>query len=128
MEFYRSFLGLLKRDYLKNAVICGNVNTAHKEIDLARLEENSKVSVFLPQEREWIDELLESGFVDAYRYLHPSSEKYAWWDLRTRVRERDVRWRTDYFFITGDVLPNLEGGLHEVQGSDHCPITIELGF
>ncbi len=132
MDFYEAFLKylqkLLKQD--KKIVICGDVNTAHKEIDLARPKENEKISGFLPEEREWIDKLLETGFTDTFRKFNQKPEQYTWWDMMTRARDRNVGWRIDYFFISDNLKDNLKNALifPEVMGSDHCPVGIELKF
>lgn len=129
MEFYETFreiAGDLKKR--KGVIVCGDVNTAHKEIDLARPKENSMVSGFLPEERAWIDRFLQDGFVDSFRRFDTSPGKYTWWDQKTRARERNVGWRIDYFFVSEDLADSLTsaGILDEVEGSDHCPIYIEL--
>jgi len=132
MDFYEAFLKhlkkLLKQD--KKIVICGDVNTAHKEIDLARPKANEKISGFLPEEREWIDKLLETGFTDTFRKFNQKPEQYTWWDMMTRARDRNVGWRIDYFFISDNLNDNLKNAiiLPEVMGSDHCPVGIELKF
>ena len=132
MDFYEAFLKhlkkLLKQD--KKIVICGDVNTAHKEIDLARPKANEKISGFLPEERKWIDKLLETGFTDTFRKFNQKPEQYTWWDMMTRARDRNVGWRIDYFFISDNLNDNLKNAiiLPEVMGSDHCPVGIELKF
>ncbi len=132
MDFYEAFLKhlkkLLKQD--KKIVICGDVNTAHKEIDLARPKPNEKISGFLPEEREWIDKLLEAGFIDTLRVFNQKPEQYTWWDMMTRARDRNVGWRIDYFFISDNLKDNLKNAfiLPDVMGSDHCPVGIELKF
>jgi exodeoxyribonuclease-3 len=132
MDFYDAFLKhlkkLLKQD--KKIVICGDVNTAHKEIDLARPKENEKISGFLPEEREWIDKLLDTGFIDTFRIYNQEPEQYTWWDMMTRARDRNVGWRIDYFFISENLKHNLKNAfiLPDVMGSDHCPVGIELKF
>lgn len=130
MGFCEAVLALT--DVLKKegrpVIICGDINTAHREIDLARPKENERTSGFLPEEREWIDRLIGSGFIDTYRVFDPVGKKYTWWDMKTRARERDVGWRIDDFFITADLLSRLRSAtiLKDVVGSDHCPIGIEL--
>lgn len=130
MDFYEAFLAEMKKMLKKGKkiVICGDVNTAHKEIDLARPRENSKVSGFLPQEREWIDRLLEAGFIDTLRMFDQSPGRYTWWDLISRARERNVGWRIDYFYASGNLKKNIRNAyiLPEVMGSDHCPVGLEL--
>lgn len=130
MDFYESFLekvGEMKKNGEK-IIICGDVNTAHKEIDLARPRENEKTSGFLPEEREWIDELLETGFIDTFRVFNQEGENYSWWDLKTRARERNVGWRIDYFIVSENLKNRLKDAyiLPEVYGSDHCPIGLIL--
>ena len=132
MEFYETFLKhckkLLKEG--KKIVICGDVNTAHKEIDLARPKENSQTSGFLPQEREWIDKFLAAGFVDTFRIFNQEPEQYTWWDMVTRARERNVGWRIDYFYISENFKDKItSASIHQdVMGSDHCPISIEISI
>jgi exodeoxyribonuclease-3 len=130
MEFYETFLKhckkLLKEG--KKIVVCGDVNTAHKEIDLARPKENSVISGFLPQEREWIDKFLSAGFIDTFRMFNNEPEQYTWWDMVTRARERNVGWRIDYFYISENLKEKITSAkIHQdVMGSDHCPISIEI--
>ncbi len=134
MAFYRDFLKLIKAYRARvghdRFVICGDVNTAHKEIDLAHPKENAKSSGFLPEERSWIDEFLADGFVDTFRCFVGDPGHYTWWDMLTRARERNVGWRIDYFFISESLKPHLKKAfiLSDVYGSDHCPIGISLTF
>jgi len=130
MEFYEEFLEVAK-DVVeggKHVVVCGDVNTAHREIDLARPKENQKVSGFLPQEREWIDRFLDAGFVDTFRMFDPSPDRYTWWDMKTRARDRNVGWRIDYFFVDEGLRERCRNAfiMPDVLGSDHCPIGLEL--
>lgn len=130
MTFYDVFLkhaDALKSEG-KRLVICGDVNTAHKEIDLARPGPNSTVSGFLPIEREWIDKFISHGFVDTFREYNKEPQQYTWWDLKSGARARNVGWRIDYFFISDNLLPSLTKAFIqlEVMGSDHCPIGITL--
>jgi exodeoxyribonuclease-3 len=131
MGFYEQLLKVIE-EYRKRGedkiVICGDVNTAHAEIDLALPKENSGVSGFLPRERAWIDKLLSRGFVDTFREFEKTPGHYSWWDMVTRARERNVGWRIDYFFISENLRPHLKNAfiLPEVFGSDHCPVGIEL--
>ncbi len=130
MAFYGAFLEHVDKLRAKgeSIVICGDVNTAHKEIDLARAKENEKVSGFLPEERAWLDEFVARGFVDAFRMFNREAGQYTWWDLKTRARERNVGWRIDYFFVSEDLKENVKAAyiLPEVMGSDHCPIGLEV--
>ena len=115
----------------REVVICGDWNTAHKEIDLARPKGNEKISGFLPEERNWVDKYIEHNYVDTFRHFYPNKkDEYSWWSMRTRARDRNVGWRIDYFFITSELLPQLKQAfiMQEVEGSDHCPhgIIIEI--
>jgi exodeoxyribonuclease-3 len=114
----------------KGVVISGDVNTAHKEIDLERPKANEDVSGFLPMERAWIDKLLDSGYLDTLREFHHEPKLYSWWDYKSGARDRNVGWRIDYHFISANMKDNLKDAyiLPEVQGSDHCPVGIELKF
>mgnify|MGYP001578827352 FL=1 len=132
MDFYEEilkyFLKLRKKG--KRLVICGDYNTAHNPIDLARPKENEKISGFLPIERAWMDKLVTRGFLDTFRLFNQDPGHYTWWDQLTRARERNVGWRIDYHFISDDLKPYLKDAfiLPEVMGSDHCPVGITLKF
>ena len=132
MDFYDASLKYFTklRKQKKKLVICGDYNTAHKEIDLARPKENSDISGFLPEERAWMDKLVSHGFVDTFRVFNKEAGNYSWWDMRTGARERNVGWRIDYHFISEDLRPNLKEAFisPEVMGSDHCPVGIVLTF
>jgi exodeoxyribonuclease-3 len=130
MDFYDAFLEYADSLKAKGSklVICGDINTAHKEIDIARPRENERVSGFLPMERAWIDKFISHGYVDTFRHFNKEPEQYTWWDFKTRARERNVGWRIDYFFVTENLMPAITKAfiLSEVTGSDHCPIGIVL--
>ncbi len=132
MDFYMHFSDMMKKHLKKRdkIIICGDVNTAHREIDLKRPKENEKSSGFLPKERKWIDELLNMGFLDTFRVFNEKPNNYSWWDYKTRARERNVGWRLDYFFISENLRKNLKGAdiLSDIYGSDHCPISIDMSF
>ncbi len=128
MEFYTEFLKYMqaRRKVCPDVVFCGDVNTAHKPIDLARPKANEKITGFLPCERAWIDELIDAGFVDVFREFDKEPDRYTWWDYKTRARSRNVGWRIDYFFATESARPRLLSCSHltEVMGSDHCPLKL----
>ncbi len=131
MKFYDDFLLHCEklREDGKSIIICGDVNTAHKEIDLKHPKANSKKSGFLPIERQWIDKLLEHGYIDTFRYVHGDKEEsYSWWSYRANARANNVGWRIDYFFISEELAENLEDAfiLDDIGGSDHCPVGIRL--
>ena len=131
MEFYDAFLDhceSLRADG-KKLIVCGDVNTAHREIDLKNAKANEKNSGFLPQERAWVDKFIAHGYVDTFRLLHPDEpEQYSWWTFRANARERNIGWRIDYFFVTGDLTKKVKDAFiaPEVMGSDHCPIGLLL--
>jgi exodeoxyribonuclease-3 len=113
----------------RSIVICGDVNTAHEEIDLANPKSNRKNTGFLPEERAWVSRFLDHGYVDVFRRRHPGEAgHYTWWSNRAGVRERNVGWRIDYFFISPDLEDRVvDARIHsDVMGSDHCPIELEL--
>jgi exodeoxyribonuclease-3 len=130
LAFYRKFLECVAayRAAGRPVIMCGDVNTAFAEIDLARPKENSKTSGFLPEERDGLGEFFGAGLVDTYRHLHPDQVQYTWWDMVSRARERNVGWRIDYFFVSADLAPRVRAAaIHdEVMGSDHCPVSLEL--
>jgi exodeoxyribonuclease-3 len=114
----------------KALFLCGDVNIAHKEIDLARPKENADHSGFLPEERAWLDDFLAAGFIDTFRLFHHEGERYTWWDMKTRARERNIGWRIDYFF--GDI-PHRDMILAadisaQTEGSDHCPVSLRIAL
>ena len=132
MAFYDVFLDYADklRSEGKKLVICGDVNTAHREIDLARPRANSTVSGFLPIEREWIDKLVTHGYIDTFRIFNKEPDQYTWWDMKSGARARNVGWRIDYFYVSEDLLSSLTGAfiMPDVMGSDHCPIGITLNI
>ena len=132
LRFYKRFLEKSKELFTtgKTVIACGDVNTAHREIDLARPKENADVSGFLPEERAWLDRFFTQGYVDVYRAFEKSGGHYTWWDYKTRARERNVGWRLDYFMIDQKSLPRVTGAaiLADVMGSDHCPVEMEINL
>jgi exodeoxyribonuclease-3 len=130
MDFYNKFLAFLDPLQKKGErlVICGDFNTAHEEIDLARPRENMEISGFLPMERAWMDEIMAHGFVDSFRYFNKEPNNYTWWSMRTHARERNVGWRIDYILVSKNMLDSVTKAsiLPQVMGSDHCPLEIKL--
>jgi exodeoxyribonuclease III len=131
LDFYDAFLAHIEK--LRKSglpiIFCGDVNTAHEEIDLARPKENESNTGFLPEERAWLDEVIAHGYIDVFRHFYPDKEhSYTYWDMKTRARDRNVGWRIDYFFVSPDMLPRLKSAaiLNDIYGSDHCPILVEL--
>ena len=133
MQFYDDLLTHCEklREEGKSIIICGDVNTAHKEMDLKNPKANSKKSGFLPIEREWIDKLLDHGYIDTFRYVNgDEADRYSWWSYRSNARLNNVGWRIDYFFISEDLCESLEDAfiLDYITGSDHCPVGIRLSI
>ena len=131
LGFYAAFLEYCDALHAQGErlIICGDFNTAHCPIDLARPKQNAKTSGFMPEEREWIDRYLAHGFVDAFRVLHPDeAERYTWWMYMRNARARNVGWRIDYFMVSEALMPAVTRAtiLSDVMGSDHCPIALEL--
>jgi exodeoxyribonuclease-3 len=113
----------------RGIVICGDVNTAHEEIDLAHPKANRNNTGFLPEERAWLTRLIEHGYIDVFRERHPGEGGlYTWWSSRWGVRERNVGWRIDYFFVSTELEDRVvDARIHpQVMGSDHCPVELVL--
>jgi exodeoxyribonuclease-3 len=113
----------------RSIIFCGDVNTAHQEIDLARPKQNQKTTGFLPEERAWLDEVTAQGYLDAFRHLYPErTGAYTWWSYMRGARDRNVGWRLDYFFVSPDLWPRVVDAViyAEVMGSDHCPVEMVL--
>jgi len=132
MAFYARFLNhinTLKKEG-KSIIVCGDVNTAHHAIDLARPKANEKTSGFLPMERKWMDKLLNAGYIDTFRHVHgeEASNRYSWWSYRAGARGNNVGWRIDYFFVSEDLKDKIVSAdiLDKIMGSDHCPIELVL--
>jgi exodeoxyribonuclease-3 len=130
MRFYDALLEYCNQlvSQGKKLLICGDFNTAHREIDLKNPKSNEKRSGFLPIERAWIDKLIACGYVDTFRWFHPDLVKYSWWSYRFKAREKGVGWRIDYHFVSQNLLERVARAdiLDEVMGSDHCPVLIEF--
>ncbi len=112
----------------RNVLICGDFNVAHKPIDLTHPKANEKNPGYLPEERAWMDEFTQKGYVDSFRHFHKEPEQYSWWSYRMNARERNVGWRLDYHCVNQDFIDQVEDSriLQGVMGSDHCPVEIIL--
>ena len=129
MQWERDF-----QDYLlclnahKPVVVCGDMNVAHEEIDLKNPKTNRRNAGFTDEEREAMTRLLDSGFVDTFRRLHPDEVTYSWWSYRFRAREKNTGWRIDYFLVSESLAPQVaEAKIHtQIMGSDHCPVEVDL--
>src|SRR3989338_2913617 len=131
LEFYEAFLKftLRLRRAGENVIFCGDVNTAHEAIDLARPKANEENTGFLPIERAWIDKVVKNKFIDVWRKFNPNKKDvYTYWDIKTGARDRNVGWRIDYFFVDAKILSKIKdtGMIHDYMGSDHCPIWLEI--
>lgn len=116
-------------DAEKPVVICGDMNVAHKEIDLKNPKSNRRNPGFTDEERDSFTRLLERGFTDTFRHLHPDAvDAYSWWSYRANSRAKNVGWRIDYFLVSNRLVPMLKSAeiLSEITGSDHCPVSVEL--
>lgn len=132
MEWEEAFKEYLKKlDEKKPVIVCGDLNVAHKEIDLKNPKTNQKNAGFTIEERTKFSELLENGFTDTFRYFYPDMvEIYSWWSYRFKAREKNAGWRIDYFLTSSSLDERLVGAkIHtEVLGSDHCPVELEISF
>jgi len=140
LDFYDYFLEFINKLHEKpartslsgwqpNIIFCGDLNVAHKPIDLARPKENETHVGFLPIERAWVDKLISYGWVDVFRHFYPDrTEAYTYWDMKSFARERNVGWRIDYFFSSPEMLGKIKSMeiLDNILGSDHCPIKLVL--
>ena len=120
---------LLNLNKTKEVILCGDLNVAHKEIDLKNPKTNKRSAGFTDEERNKMTELLNSGFIDTFRYVYPDAiDKYTWWSYMGRAREKNVGWRIDYFIISKGLKNNIEDAKihHEILGSDHCPVELEI--
>ena len=124
----------LMKNYLKdlsskkNVIYCGDLNVAHEEIDIKNPKANRRSAGFTDEERNKMTELLDSGFIDTFRYFYPEEIKYSWWSYLGHAREKGIGWRLDYFIVNKEMIKNIKDStiLDEVEGSDHCPIKLEI--
>lgn len=126
-DAFRAYLCGLKAK--KSVIVCGDMNVAHKEIDLKNPKTNRKNAGFTDEERNKLTELLDAGFIDTFRYFYPDKEQiYSWWSYRFKAREKNAGWRIDYFLASEDLRERLAGAgiCTEITGSDHCPVWVEL--
>ena len=131
MKWEEDFLAYLKTlEEKKPVAVCGDLNVAHCEIDLKNPKTNRKNAGFTDQEREKFSRLLDSGFIDTYRFLYPEKIEYSWWSYRFRAREKNAGWRIDYFLISEALKDKLEDAkIHtQIMGSDHCPVELDLNI
>ena len=129
MRWEDDFLSYIKRlDAIKPVIVCGDLNVAHKEIDLKNPKTNRRNPGFTDEEREKFSQWLDSGFTDTFRFLYPDQVTYSWWSYRFRAREKNTGWRIDYFVVSSRMNDQIaDAKIHtEIMGSDHCPVELEL--
>lgn len=130
-QWDKDFLDYLKSlDRKKPVIVCGDLNVAHREIDLARPKPNyNKTAGYTQQEIDGMDNLLAADFVDSFRHLHPETVKYSWWSYRAGARGKNIGWRIDYFLASRQLADRIRQAdiYDQIQGSDHCPVYLELG-
>ncbi len=129
-EWDKAFLNYLRKlEQQKPLVICGDLNVAHQEIDIARPQANyNKSAGYTQAEIDGFDKLMEAGFVDTFRHLHPKTVKYSWWSFRANARAKNIGWRIDYFLTSSTLKNKIKAAdiKNEISGSDHCPVTLDL--
>ena len=126
-EDFRNYL--LELNKKKPVILCGDLNVAHKEIDLKNPKTNRRNAGFTDEEREKMTELLNSGFVDSFRYLYPDkTDKYTWWSYMFKAREKNAGWRIDYFIVSDNIKDKIKESyiFSEIMGSDHCPVGLDI--
>jgi exodeoxyribonuclease III len=128
--FIRKFVFFISnlRKFNKPIIIVGDLNVAHQEIDVFHFKSNEKNAGFLPQERQWMTNLLSMGFVDAFRFLYPEKKEYSWWGLMHDLRERNIGWRIDYILVDNILKDKIKDCFYSKEqfGSDHCPVSIDI--
>lgn len=126
---FQKFIDDLKKKRPK-IIACGDYNICHKPIDINHPERHKNTSGFLPEEREWVDKFIESGFIDSFREYNSNPEEYSWWSYRAGSRAKNLGWRIDYHMVSELLRPQLKNAaiLQEVHHSDHCPVVVEVDF
>jgi exodeoxyribonuclease-3 len=129
LEHFREYIDKLKIEYPR-LVLCGDLNICHRAIDIHNPKSNANSSGFLPAEREWMENFLESGFVDTFRHLNQEPHNYTWWSYRANARNKNLGWRIDYAMASKALEQNIRRSaiLCEAKHSDHCPVLLELSF
>ncbi|MBK8845816.1 MAG: exodeoxyribonuclease III [Bacteroidetes bacterium] len=126
---FKNYINELKKKR-KKLIICGDYNICHRAIDIHNPVSNAKSSGFLPEEREWMEQFIQSGFIDSFRYFNPEPHHYTWWTYRFSAREKNLGWRIDYALVSSTLEKSLNSCriLPEAKHSDHCPVMLEVEF
>jgi exodeoxyribonuclease-3 len=129
LAYFQEYIDQLKKERPK-LIIGGDYNICHKAIDISRPEKKKGVSGFLPEEREWVSQFIESGFIDSFREFDQSPDKYSWWSYRAGSRGKNLGWRIDYHMVSEALRDQLKGAriLADIVHSDHCPVVVEVDF
>tara|TARA_Y100001933_G_scaffold200929_1_gene202386 strand:- start:572 stop:1339 length:768 start_codon:yes stop_codon:yes gene_type:complete len=127
LDFFQNYINKLKQ-IIPNLIICGDFNICHKEIDIHNPKRNKNTSGFLIEERNWVTNFLNSGFIDSFRLFHSDGDKYTWWSYRTRARQKNLGWRIDYNMVSNSLEKYILDAriLSDVVHSDHCPISLKI--
>ena len=129
MDEFNQYIKILKKEH-PNLIICGDFNICHKAIDIHDPVRNKNVSGFLPEEREWLDNFMKSGFIDSFRYLNSEPHQYSWWSYRANSRNNNKGWRIDYALVSNTLEEKILRSfiLPDAKHSDHCPVGLEIQF
>ena len=127
LDFFQTYINKLKQS-IPNLIICGDFNICHKEIDIHNPKRNKNTSGFLIEERNWVTNFLNSGFIDSFRFFHEDGDKYTWWSYRARARQKNLGWRIDYNMVSQSLEKYILDAriLTDVVHSDHCPISLKI--
>ena len=127
LDFFQNYINELKQS-IPNLIICGDFNICHKEIDIHNPKRNKNTSGFLIEERNWVTNFLNSGFIDSFRFFHEDGDKYTWWSYRARARQKNLGWRIDYNMVSQSLEKYILDAriLTDVVHSDHCPISLKI--
>jgi len=129
LAYYQEYINNLRRER-PNLIVCGDYNICHRAIDIHNPVSNAKSSGFLPEERAWMEQFLQTDFIDCFRHLNKEPHNYTWWSYRSGARQRNLGWRIDYICITGSLESKLKRAviLPTAVHSDHCPVLVELAL
>ena len=127
LDKFQKYINELKKE-IPNLILCGDYNICHQAIDIHNPQRNKNTSGFLPEEREWVSNFLQSGFIDPFRHLNKEPHNYTWWSYRANARVKNLGWRIDYQMISQQLLPKLKRSqiLSSAKHSDHCPVLLQL--